>query len=134
MVLLNKNELRIGNLLNPRGIVAVWSIQKITDNIIINELPDFDYEPIPLLGYTDEWLTKLGWLKSDKSGETRTIYYHPTTGLFELIRKNDFSSGLFACRSNSGIHNILISERIMYVHQLQNIYFFLTSGELIFNL
>lgn len=108
-------ELRIGNIL--RGPVWVWSIQKIKDKIIINELPDFEHKPIPL---TEDWLLRFGF----ENSKTQDKFFTKgnNIGISTADNQLRFIQGNFVCQ--------LVLREIKYVHQLQNLYFALTGEEL----
>jgi len=78
--------------------------------------------PIPL---TEDWLKSFGF----EFPESSKSCIHPNTMLFELWKPN-FDFGSFrAGRFNAGVF-LQVSEKIQYVHQLQNLYFALTGEEL----
>jgi hypothetical protein len=70
------------------------------------------YKPIPL---TEEWLLKFGFIKTDYDNFK---YYHK--GLFQI------KHGIKSYWYQSGD----LPVKIEYVHQLQNIYFYLVGEEL----
>ena len=119
-------ELRIGNCVNI-GLKA-RNLRTDYDTITASGLMDlqtnkesssFIYEPIPL---TEEWLVKFRF--------ERTSYGRVFKG-FHL----EASSRVLATDVLSGFsYEQVVDEkylRILYVHQLQNIYFALTNEELI---
>jgi len=86
---------------------------------------DTDYRPIPL---TEEWLIKFGFEKDDTGVDMFDQDYH------EWYQKEFPIIGVL-CQSSD--KEYLFDEntdklRIKYVHQLQNLYFALTSEELIY--
>lgn len=82
-------------------------------------------EPIPI---TEEWLFKMGFLLSRLNIKN---YMHPQTILFEL-RNVSVLDGGFKIRigHDEAFSFKAISNEIIYVHQLQNLYFALTCEEL----
>lgn len=115
------NELRIWNL--------VQNVYKDTFGISHETLCDFangyvNLKPIPL---TEEWLKKFGFEK--KTGIYRKSFNEKVIGIgldgsYGLYdNENDWKIGSSFCGNN----------RIIFVHQLQNLYFALTNEELKFN-
>jgi hypothetical protein len=112
-------ELRIGN----------WVQFRHTETPVRITLGDFvreykeehleDYEPIPL---TEEWLLKFGFVKCDKPHYSRGDYY--SLGDFYYWASY---SGLVV-NGYDPIDEVSIA--VKHVHQLQNLYFALTSKEL----
>lgn len=129
------NELRIKNLvtLNEKQRKELWNDQIhaqndffevktiYSDNDISIELDDEiidisenDVDPIPL---TEEWLFKLGFELNGCNFELPNFRFH--------ITKPANYDGFLFCDGCS-----VITEKIQYVHQLQNLYFCLTGAEL----
>lgn len=114
------SELKIGNYLNGRkGPVTVTEIRE-NNRVKIKENPsNFTVRdclhPIPL---TEEWLQKLGFQ------QVRPCY----------LVHNGFEAGLDGDDFANCMWTIIISKalpvKIKYVHQLQNLYFAITGGEL----
>jgi len=131
------NELRLGNLVtatltNEIYEIGIWALRVIEDGNYQNSYDTETkvYEPIPL---TEEWLLKFDIIKLNfttdmpKSfqkpdiDEDGNIWYTWVKGAFNLeIQKN--GEIWFEVYSHY-IH-------VKYVHQLQNLYFALTSEEL----
>ena len=117
-------ELRIGNYLNfefhkdSGGIKKVGVFLSDIENLIHGGNKSKYYTPIPL---TEEWLVKFGF--------ERTSYGREFKG-FHL----EASSRVLATDVLSGFSwEQVVDEkylRILYVHQLQNLYFALTNEEL----
>jgi len=114
------NELRIGNLVKnnePRYGDKILVIESIGDNDTVNvffrQYPMSELEPLPL---TEEWLLKFGFYKNIDT---------------ELFEKGGFQieisvlKCLFYLPEFGDWH-----KEIEYVHQLQNLWFALTSEEL----
>ncbi len=99
-------ELRIGNNIFVNG-----ELQEVVDLPLPENCTSENTFPIPL---TEEWLLKFGFRKYD-------MYYDVDD--FYLIRLNDAS---FRAGSLSHL-------KMTHVHQLQNLYFALTGGELTLN-
>jgi ribosomal protein L33 len=124
------SELRIGNYIykrSNRNEPLKVDIQLFTT---VCRMPTF-YKPVPI---SEEWLLKLGFIKSDED-------------LFELSLPTDRSQELFVfeiwTRIETGmVINIGVTQgshpdqtdvglnHIKYVHQLQNLYFAITGEEL----
>lgn len=110
------NELRIGNLveinapiINKVIAVDVYHISKIKKNKDC-------CKPIPL---TEEWLLKFGFEKTE---------WDNNNSFRKMIGNNDYTIVFYS----NGICEIsdIITKKIDYVHQLQNLYFALTGEEL----
>lgn len=111
--MIQAKELRIGNLINERDrlIKVNWQeikwVQEDLNNI---------FQQIPL---TEDWLLKFGFKETmkwtfaiDLVGNLKLVYYCGEKG---------FSIGF---KNHSDFNNLI------YVHQLQNLYFALTQKEL----
>ena len=111
-------ELRIGNLINDKvtsvkGQVS-WEILRI-----IEDKENHTYEPIPL---TEEWLVKFGLTSVTNHGTLFTNYWNKECDCSVDIVNNE----VFEYRLNGRKRTL----SLMYVHQLQNLYFALTNKEL----
>jgi len=120
-------ELRIGNLLRDKVTKTELRVIKLTEQDIITYVIDrsmfplldgWGAEPIPL---TEEWKLKFGFEKTewDNFNSYRLI-----------IGNNDYAIVLYS-DGNCEVGDI-ITCKIEYVHQLQNLYFALKSEELTF--
>lgn len=114
-------ELRIGNYYNHHGEVVI-----VTPIVIkcIYESSEIEWcEPIPL---TEEWLKKLGFEEySDALGKHGLYDLKPLQGFTYSIHSKKV---IIMQDGNSLSHKL--NKEILYVHQLQNIYFALTGNEL----
>jgi hypothetical protein len=143
---IDKNELRIGNLLIVAGIdreVVVSGLFKShfvcedKNGIRFDESLRINYQPIPL---TEEWLLRFGFKGEVKSpSQNHSNYY----SIVVVDSKYSFSYASF--REDWGFYHSytdapkdedndrydFISCGIKYVHQFQNLYFALTGEELI---
>lgn len=137
---INKNELRFGNYLLYQGIyiVSVDSIGNYGFTCNGDEVhpPDnFDIEPIILTG---DWIRKFGFKRYAENKYLighQDFTYHLTHrslngfkdgGYFMGIRYDDWDDDpnqVFTFEASKG--------NIMWVHQLQNLYFALTGIELV---
>jgi hypothetical protein len=116
------NELRIGNLVcysEDNTIFKIYAIERdgfsVENQIEATWIECGEFEPIPL---TEEWLKKNGFERKGLNGYL-TIFTPCGKGL--VFKDNYF---IFA--------GVTIETPIKYVHQLQNLYFALTSEELTF--
>lgn len=110
------NELRIGNFVSDRlGIVIIGTNGRI-------EFADI-YKPIPL---TEEWLVKFGFVKTYYDFEKGYIKFDKNISDYgcEGIKSN------FWLVPNGDDDWYRIPLNLLYVHQLQNLYFALTGEEL----
>lgn len=111
------SELRIGNYYNQFG-----NIHQV-NHVIIKDLTKAPEEqlwckPIPL---TEEWLLKFGFKSIGK--------LHPTFQKVYLIEEGTLGDK-YVLRVKINKHESIFICDIKYVHQLQNLYFALTSEEL----
>jgi hypothetical protein len=122
---MDARELRMGNLFVDKQTQTIINVIGLTENIITfsgHFKNDWKAEPIPL---TEEWLLKFGFeMIEDKTEEvwywaykdfvlepTFFCFGYASPIVFDLIRVNE-------------------ENPLIYVHQLQNIYFALTGEEL----
>jgi len=120
---MKETELRVGNLIiineEVDMITGIWHEIRShgVSNIFIQAKNDLDY-PIkdikPVL-LTKEWLLKFGFRGEDR-------YFLSPNGYVLMLQKNG------VIKFNGLIFNE--SKRILYVHQLQNLYFAVTQKEL----
>lgn len=121
------NELRIGNYVflketqSFQKIVGITEENPFVDTITFDYLNWEDIEPIEL---TEEILLKCGFEIAYKSDFTKT-FNNAQDDRFSA--KINISSGL-------SIWYLGIPIKVMYLHQLQNLYFSLTDKELKINL
>lgn len=115
-MVIKKNELRIGNLLEFHGQIrpiTAYEIYKLADGAC------FDEYPILL---TEDLLLRMGFKRHIPSGGNLPVYYinyEGTTVLGYWLIDGAVNIGDF------------IPHKIKYVHQLQNLYFALTGDELV---
>lgn len=115
-------ELRIGNFVNLYGddcriqTVGMW----VHTDTTVDEAPVDAVKPIPL---SEEWLVKFGFGKSDEC--ERGYNTHKHFGFYY-----DWHFKQFKLEVDDGANVVDIPMQIHYVHQLQNLYFSLTSEEL----
>lgn len=131
---MKKQDLRIGNnviawINDIETIVAevtelhdliLWVKHDTDKGYSVNQSGSYNsFQPIIL---TDDWLEKFGF----RSNEGKTWWSHE---IHTLVQYSKQQSGIFLARSQSSV----ISSPIIYVHQLQNLYFALTQSELTIN-
>jgi len=135
---MNKNELRIGNIVNYQISTSVFQgeVMAITKNRVVVDkltLKFMTIEPIPL---TEEWLIKLGFekLREYDDGENIIIQYGKSiiVGNDEHDEKLVISFPFKHCEIGDyqDGYSYVLDITIDYVHQLQNLYFSLTGDEL----
>jgi hypothetical protein len=119
---LKANELRLGNILrlkNQEGYLTVSMIEQ-SGSLYFDESPELHYDleddeilPVEL---TEQWLAQLGFNKRtiqiDEHGLLRIV----DRGIYEIVEFTDAET----YRS--------YDNRILYVHQLQNLFFALSDG------
>jgi hypothetical protein len=151
--MLGANELRIGNLVlddTSENIMIVSRIESADhtewnsgDQYNIRCLQfgtretyyDGNFKPIPL---TEEWLLKLGLFKITKKED---LWGNDEIGVYDFngkIRCSDFfitsntlkDFTLYVATIDDGMESAESLNNIIYVHQLQNLYFCLCGEEL----
>ena len=134
--MIKANELRIGNYVNYEqtthlitGVNIDYSISVWVDK----ENQEFLYQhqnnelkPIPL---TEEWLIKFGFEKYSTKSE---FYCLDSTSIYEGTLNYNYKNNFISLSGmNDDYHEELILVKpMLYVHQLQNLYFALTNEEL----
>ena len=119
---MDARELRIGNYLMEGKVLSInlGSVVTYKPGDMYTTLHPEEFSPIPL---SEEWLFKFGFEKADFYGNFKVKagdYYHSVKYYDgECVYSNDYSDA--DCYAVASIH---------YVHQLQNIYYSLTSEEL----
>ena len=122
-------EIRIGNLVFDKKrnrIVTVWGIESNHDKIVVNfangsgvySIDLKHIEPIPL---TEEWLLDFGFEEKSKSKN-----FYLGNFRFNILKPANYNGFIFC----DGYY--VITDRIKYVHQLQNLYFDLKGEHLMF--
>jgi hypothetical protein len=118
--MIKSNELRIGNLVSYDGrVFEIDSIAKEfpTLNTIEFGIGVVDWENIEPIPLTDEWLLKMG------GNKVNNLDWCIMFGGIE-----------FYCRYNkfwySSIGSVYLSDKIQFVHQVQNLFVALTNQEL----
>jgi hypothetical protein len=131
--MIKATELRIGNYITYQGKqITVEGVS--VSGYIYHSKGQFDgsigsayvpFEPIPL---TEDWLVRFGFEKEVKQSDS--VY----------ISDNVYRLNIFEYATSCGTMNLEIdyydqhasfTTNIKYVHQLQNLYFYLTGEELI---
>ena len=126
---MNANELRIGNLVLFDGVVhKIEVIDGYASFVYFEEFGDNEFplnkiEPIPL---TEEWLLKFGFRK--KTTDYIEQYFKDNYFIEDLTVIPISHSFVFRKEIDKRF-SALIAD-LIYVHQLQNLYFALTGTEL----
>jgi hypothetical protein len=79
-------------------------------------------KPIPL---TEEWLLKFGFEKNENS-----IYFLQMSSNHYLYFNLDTNKGGLATEDTDDSYEVIITDKLNEIHQLQNLYFALTGEEL----
>ena len=125
---LKASELRIGNYIKLMFNYEDYEPLQVTlDDLVGVDKKQADYEPLPL---TEDWLYKFGFENIDKGDNDYITYTDPNHDYYLQIdvRRKD---GKYSILDNSfdDLRDFSMVD-IMYVHQLQNLYFVLTGEEL----
>jgi hypothetical protein len=122
------SELRIGNKVMMNSKVITMDVRMF--HAVIHGFEGYEPEPIPL---TPEWLKRFGFDQessgSSKEGRWQSYGIEETTDKFGLQYILDTEKFEFYYDVGSFQQEL----EIMYVHQLQNLYFTLTLQELTLN-
>jgi len=126
------NELRIGNLILDNISNKIEKVDYLTIKIVINE--EDIYEPIPL---TEEWLLKFGFVKYQwMNGYFINTFFGDLmiqlhkTEIHLFFTKVSYDSQGMKFYGRKFINNKTSFTHCKYIHQLQNLYFFLCGEEL----
>jgi hypothetical protein len=125
--MIKANELRIGNL-----VLGINDIpKKILPNDILEEyqlniVGEFFLKPIPI---TEEWLLKLGATKYNGNRFYLDLEKEGTLQLFWNL-----GDDYFICEFSSRSTHVCYFNDTKYIHQLQNLYFFICGKELMLNI
>jgi hypothetical protein len=130
-------DLRLGNLIyNTKGEVDTVIIDALIYMLTYPD-PICQAKPIPL---TEEWLLKFGFNSNSpcKDFEDCGMPYYAKHGVLLFYNRNRLKHELCYYligygSMRSGKYHISMIRWIMYVHQLQNLYFALTGEELTIN-
>lgn len=133
---MNAKELRIGNLIKwqdeSHEIVSVTAIDIENNECYVatsnNEQAQIEeFEPIQL---TDELIYKLGF---QDMGNCFNYNIDPALSFRVLSSKGDYYPSIIEEPEFAGLEpNIVTLKSIQYLHQLQNLFFALTGGEITF--
>jgi len=110
------NELRIGNYVMKDGYEIIVSPYNISELYVV--VPLDEYEPIPL---TEEWLIKFGFDEYESDVNVRRFY---DKTIWLCCYKHGFNGYWLRYYMGPSV------QKLIYVHQLQNLYFALTGQEL----
>jgi hypothetical protein len=132
-----KNELRIGNLVDLGNriakIIEIGHLSCVVSDLEETQDTIEDYnrtKPIPL---TEEWLYKFGFEDINESDHDYNTYTDSNHDYYLQI-DNRRKDGKYSILDNSfdDLRDFSMVD-IIYIHQLQNMYFALTGEELILN-
>lgn len=104
-------ELRKGNIIRPKNPIHSHEIVVSIDGDWVNNMPADNFTGIPL---TEEWLMKFGF------GEDNQFIFDIHRPIYISINQDGHSYTFMKKQIE-----------IRYVHQLQNLYFWLTGEELL---
>ncbi len=119
---MDKKELRIGNLIKYNGYD--YTVKTIEDDLItVEELDEAIeyYKPVEL---TSDWLDKFGFKKCSNS---LYKYLRLKDSLYLVI---DRENNTWVTQYPSIDHYAIQIASLEYMHQLQNLYFFMINNEL----
>ncbi|EFK36804.1 Uncharacterised protein [Chryseobacterium gleum] len=117
---MDKKELRIGNLIKYNGYE--YTVKTIEDDLItVEELEEAIeyYKPVEL---TSVWLDKFGFEKCSNSWYKSLRL---TDSLYIMIDRENHT---WITQYEAIDHYAIQIESLKYVHQLQNLYFFMSFG------
>ena len=125
--MITPQDLRIGNLVKYNGeFYAIKSFDEehvvLKDNVLAEYYLDYiGYDEIEAIEITEEWLLKLGVfiVETCKSFEASFPNFR-----FSLHKSENYDGWLF-CENET-----VITDKIHYVNQLQNLFFALAGKEL----
>ena len=109
--MIQATQLRIGNFYDHSG-----RVKKVTP-IVIEALFESERIWCKAIPLTEEWLLRFGFVKKLSNYELENFRFH--------VNKPSNYDGFLFCEGYS-----VITDKIHFVHQLQNLYFALTNKEL----
>jgi hypothetical protein len=122
--MINVQELRIGNYVDcerPRYYEKFITVESVCFDSINLNFREYELEKLQPIPLTEEWLLKLGFIKSKLEGyDVHFKYSH------HLLHSS--ITALYNAEFSLLLDNV--ARGIKYVHQLQNLYFALTGEEL----
>lgn len=129
---LRSQDLRIGNYVmfsNNSEIFKVTGISEFgldVENEVEEIYMEYDnFEPIPL---TEEWLLKFGFEITNNEGDKKDFEYKT---FYPFYLSLDHDEVCLNYDTKSGYYCIFYDDkRLLFIHQLQNLYFALTGEEL----
>lgn len=130
------NELRIGNYITFDefdDIETVKSIYRKKNEYYIDGINIQFIKPIPL---TEDWLLKMGFQNiSDKLNNLYSLDLFINNGAIGFYANNEdnFTDVYVYAEQSQEADQVKLCDNLIYVHQLQNLYFALTGTELTIN-
>lgn len=122
MKALSTQELRIGNLVDELGQPTVVTLSNMSS-------PHF--KPLPL---TEHWLAELGFKNVIPNAHSyKNTYGRHGRNWFVFDHDCDLNVAYFDFKMKGEYASQEFQRQLMYVHQLQNLYFLLTNSELTLN-
>lgn len=133
--IMENNEFRLGNWVKPQNDSGkesnegeVFSVNAHLVSVVQNKNP-YDFHIVKPIALTSDWLTKFGFKLIDDK------YYSKNTqnGVGGIGITKDYNLPLVLVvteKEPNGVYRQVIGKPIIYVHQLQNLYFALTGEEL----
>lgn len=123
--MINTKDLRLGNFINyDCETVKVLALSENSIKFKNDEIEGFEMFPSELYNYeklSEEWLLRFGFEEKSKSQN-----FYLENFRFHISKPANYDGFIF-CDGYD-----VITDRIKYVHQLQNLYFALTGEELTF--
>lgn len=114
------SELRIGNYLFRDGVVVTIDARSIFD-LWDDCLPEkYGYKAIPI---TEKWLLSLGFVEEFSTNKKNRWLSKGCVSYNCQLNRIELTCG--------GSPRLILPKNIIYIHQLQNLYFALTDEELL---
>ncbi len=125
-IIIKPNELRLGNLVRAKSPEVTKYEEPVTMDHHYLKLFSNSPQNINVLGIplTEDWLLKFGAKKNVLTGSDPVVYYD--LGNLTIC---DWGNGLVMSNAYSTTNRLKLTS----VHQLQNLYFALTTEELVYN-
>lgn len=129
---LTAKELRIGNWIRHKYSAPDFMVSEInafSENNTVNGIGLCDCKPIHL---TEQWLNELGFIKDDNGNYLIGLQTH----YLELLPSNGYWYPTYVQAPEMSHENEqrVSTNRIEFVHELQNLFFALTGRELEFKI
>jgi hypothetical protein len=121
---MNQNELRLGNLILVNG-----KVQEVIELPLPENCNKKNTKGVPI---SKNWLINFGFKNIIDKSDIRSLDLFIGDGSIGFYSNNedDYSDVYVYCETHQDVDEVRIGDSLLFVHQLQNLYFTLTNQEL----